>query len=59
MKHIEIDYHFVRDKVVKKLLEVRFISSSCIWLHQCLAVKKITRFLAQSQLNKVVIEEGY
>jgi hypothetical protein len=25
MKHIEIDYHFVRDRVVKKLLDVRFI----------------------------------
>jgi hypothetical protein len=26
MKHIEIDYHFGRDRVVQKLLEVRFIS---------------------------------
>jgi hypothetical protein len=28
MKHIEVDYHFVRDRVVKKLLDVRFISTS-------------------------------
>jgi hypothetical protein len=27
MKHVKVDYHFVRDRVLKKLLEVRFISS--------------------------------
>jgi hypothetical protein len=27
MKHVEIDYHFVRDRVLKKLLKVRFIST--------------------------------
>jgi hypothetical protein len=26
MKHVEVDYHFVRDRVLCKLLEVRFIS---------------------------------
>jgi hypothetical protein len=26
MKHIEVDYHFIRDRVSKKLLDVRFIS---------------------------------
>jgi hypothetical protein len=26
-KYIEVDYHFVRDQVVKKLLEVWFIST--------------------------------
>jgi hypothetical protein len=27
MKHIEIDYHFVREMVASNLLEVRFIAS--------------------------------
>jgi hypothetical protein len=27
MKHVEIDYHFVRDRVLQKLLEVWFIST--------------------------------
>jgi hypothetical protein len=28
MKHVEVDYHFVRDRMVKKLLDVRFISTN-------------------------------
>jgi hypothetical protein len=27
-KHIEIDFHFVREKVAQKLLEIRFINSA-------------------------------
>jgi hypothetical protein len=26
-KHIEVDYHFVRERVAQKLLRVKFISS--------------------------------
>jgi hypothetical protein len=26
-KHVEVDYHFVRDRVAKKKIQVRFISS--------------------------------
>jgi hypothetical protein len=26
-KHIEVDYHFVRERVAHKLLDIRFISS--------------------------------
>jgi hypothetical protein len=33
MKHVEVDYHFVRDRVVQKLLDVRFIFPPVIrWL---------------------------
>jgi hypothetical protein len=28
MKDIEVDYHFIKDRVMKKLLDVRFISSN-------------------------------
>jgi hypothetical protein len=27
MKHVEVDYHFVRNHVIKKLLNVHFIST--------------------------------
>jgi hypothetical protein len=27
MKHIEVNYHFVRDQIMKRLLDVRFIST--------------------------------
>jgi hypothetical protein len=27
MKHIEVDYHFVQERVLKRLLEIDFISS--------------------------------
>jgi hypothetical protein len=27
MKHIEVDYHFVRDQVMKRLLDIKFIST--------------------------------
>jgi hypothetical protein len=28
MKHVELDYNFVRDRVLRKLLDVWFISTS-------------------------------
>jgi hypothetical protein len=28
MKHVKVDYHFVRDRLVKNLLDMRFISSN-------------------------------
>jgi hypothetical protein len=26
-KHIEVDYHFIQERVAQKLLDIRFISS--------------------------------
>jgi hypothetical protein len=26
-KHVEVDYHFIRDRVAKKEIQIRFISS--------------------------------
>jgi hypothetical protein len=60
MKHIEVDYHFVRDRVMKKLLDVRFISSKDqIADGFTKALPPGTRISTQSQFNKVVIEGGY
>jgi hypothetical protein len=28
MKHIEVDYHFVRERVAQKLIDIRIISSN-------------------------------
>jgi hypothetical protein len=48
MKHVEVDYHFVRDRVAKKLLDVRFIST------EDQVADGFTKAL--SQLDQVIIE---
>ena len=51
-KHIEIDFHFVRERVADKLLDIRFISSKdqpTDGFTKALPVKSLDRF--KSNLN--------
>jgi hypothetical protein len=51
-KHIEVDYHFVRERVARKRLEIRFISTKdqiAYGFTKPLAVKKLQLF--RSNLN--------
>jgi hypothetical protein len=51
-KHIEVDYHFVRERVARKQLEIRFISTSdqvAIGFMKALLLQKFTDF--QHNLN--------
>jgi hypothetical protein len=47
MKHIEVDYHFVRDQVVKRLLDVRFIPT------QDQLADGFTKALSQQRLHEL------
>jgi hypothetical protein len=40
MKHAEVDYHFVRDRDLKKLLDVQFVSTD----------DQVTKVLSQGSL---------
>lgn len=54
-KHIEIDIHFVRDRVLAKLLDVRFVDSShqtADMLTKPLSIPHFTGFL-----NKLLLRE--
>jgi hypothetical protein len=51
-KHIEVDYHFVRERVVRKQLEIRFISTNdqvADGFTKALSLQKFTSF--QHNLN--------
>jgi hypothetical protein len=51
-KHIDVDYHFVRERVARKLLDTRFISSKdqlADGFTKLLSLKKLTSF--QHNLN--------
>jgi histone deacetylase 1/2 len=47
-KHIEVDYHFVRERVAQKLLDNRFISSGDQWFYQVTCCETIRSVLSQS-----------
>jgi hypothetical protein len=51
-KHIEVDYHFVRERVARKQLEIRFISTNdqvADGFTKVLSLQKFTSF--QHNLN--------
>jgi hypothetical protein len=49
-KHIEVDYHFVRERVSRRLLEIEFIPSrdGDRWFYKTLAGPKIRELQIQS-----------
>jgi hypothetical protein len=61
MKYVEVDYHFVRDRVLKKLLDVRFISTSdqlADGFTKAISQGRSLEFQHNFNLNQVVIEGG-
>jgi histone deacetylase 1/2 len=60
-KHIEIDFHFVRDRVGKRLLEIHFIPSQdqvSDGFTKALAARQLEEFKHNLNRKRVVIEEG-
>jgi hypothetical protein len=61
MKHIEVDYHFVRDQVSKRLLDVRFISTDdqlADGFTKALPQQRFHQFTRYLNLVQFVIEGG-
>jgi hypothetical protein len=48
-KHIEIDFHFVRERVARNLLDIKFISSNAFT--KALPVKKLEEFKRNLNLS--------
>jgi hypothetical protein len=62
MKHVEVDYHFVHDRVSKKLLDIWFISTKdqmADGFTKALSQGRLQEFEHNLNLNKipVVIDE--
>jgi hypothetical protein len=60
-KHIEVHYHFVRDRVLQKKLDVRYISTKdqvADGFTKGLTQQKLEEFKNNLNLRKVVIEGG-
>jgi histone deacetylase 1/2 len=61
-KHIEVDYHFVRERVFDKLLDIIFIPNGdqvADGFTKPLSVRQLQAFRNNLNLSKVVIEGGY
>ena len=55
-KHIEVDYHFVRERVTKRLLDIRFVSSGdqvADGFTKPLTVRKLESFVYNLNLGTV------
>jgi hypothetical protein len=60
-KHIKIDYHFVRERVANKLLDIRFVSSKeqlADGFTKPLSIQQLEHFKCKLKLDKVYIERG-
>nr|CAE05450.3 OSJNBa0073E02.10 [Oryza sativa Japonica Group] len=60
-KHIEVDYHFVRERVVQRLLDIRFISSGdqlADGFTKAQSLSKLRIFRNNLNLCEVMIEGG-
>jgi hypothetical protein len=53
MKHVEVDYHFVRDRVLKKLLDVWFITTSTDGITKAISQGRLLEF--QRNLNLIML----
>jgi hypothetical protein len=61
MKHIEVDYHFMRERVARKQLDVRFISTNdqlADGFTKVLSHKKLVKFQHMLEIMKIEIEGG-
>jgi hypothetical protein len=60
-KHIEADYHFVRERVLEKLLEIDYVPSGdqvADGFTKALSVRLLENFKANLNLSSVMIEGG-
>jgi hypothetical protein len=61
IKHVEIDYHFVRERVTKKLLKIDFVSTRdqvADGFTKHLPVRQLENFKHNLNLGKVMILKG-
>lgn len=60
-KHIEVDYHFVRERVAQKLLQVDYVSTRdqvAYSFTKAISVKQLENFRYNLNLGKLGLREG-